>query len=89
MPNHVTNRITIIADKQRTQEILGFIKNDERGLGSIDFNKIIPMPDNIYRGNLGQKEKELYGQNNWYDWSIANWDTKWNSYGYWICGAFQ
>ena len=40
------------------------------------------MPDNICRGDLGSKERELYGQNNWYDWSLANWGTKWNAYGY-------
>ena len=45
----------------------------------IDFNKIIPMPNNIYRGDLGKRERELYGSNNWYDWSVANWGTKWNA----------
>ncbi len=58
------------------------IKSDEHGLGSIDFNKVIPMPENIFRGNLGQAEREQFGSANWYDWSIANWGTKWNSYGY-------
>ena len=29
-----------------------------------DFEKIIPMPD---------------GLDNWRDWSIENWDTKWNA----------
>jgi hypothetical protein len=59
------------------------IKNDEIGTGSIDFNKIVPMPEHIYRGNLGRKEIEKYGAENcWYDWSIKNWGTKWNSYGY-------
>ena len=37
------------------------------------------MPENIFRGNLGQRELELYGKNNWYDWSWENWGTKWNA----------
>lgn len=82
MPNHITNRLTIVADQERVQEILETIKYDDKGIGSIDFNKIIPMPDNIFRGNLGAEERQLYGKDNWYDWSVENWDTKWNSYGY-------
>lgn len=38
-----------------------------------------------------QKEHDLleeqnlkdYGHKNWYDWSVANWDTKWNAYSCW------
>ena len=44
-----------------------------------DFNNIVPMPKNIFRGNLGREEEEKYGDNNWYRWSIDNWGTKWNS----------
>lgn len=81
MPNHVTNFLSFEnVPYERVKEILEAIKNDEIGIGSIDFNKIIPMPEHIFRGNLGSEELEKYGTDNWYDWSISNWGTKWNSY---------
>lgn len=82
MPNHVTNIITYEGDRKQITEMLEAIKKDELGIGTVDFNKVVPMPDDIYRGDLGPKERELYGDKNWYDWCRANWGTKWNAYGY-------
>lgn len=82
MPNHITTRIKITGDPEAVKRVLNKIKNDEFGMGTIDFEKIIPMPKNIFKGNLGVRERELYGNNNWYDWSAANWGTKWNAYGF-------
>jgi len=83
MPNHITNVIELKeATQDRVNEILEVIKNDEVGLGSIDFNKLIPMPDHIFRGNLGQEERELYGRDNWYDFSVSHWGSKWNAYDF-------
>lgn len=82
MPNHITTRIKITGDLEAVKRVLNKIKNDEFGMGTIDFEKIIPMPKNIFKGNLGVRERELYGNNNWYDWSVANWGTKWNAYGF-------
>ena len=47
MPNHVTNNIYLKGDSDRIRELLEAIKNDEYGTGSIDFNKIIPMPESL------------------------------------------
>jgi len=84
MPNNVTNILTVEGvSEERAAEILDAIRRDDvESRRSIDFNKIIPMPEDIFRGDLGQKEIELYGKNNWHHWSVEHWGTKWNSYDY-------
>lgn len=82
MPNNITNKVRIDASEERIKEILEAIKYDDKGIGTLDFEKIIPMPDNIFRGDLGPDERAKYGKNNWYDFSISSWGSKWNSYGY-------
>lgn len=47
MPNHVENHIEFSGDKQRIDAMLEQIKDDEYGIGTIDFNKIIPMPESL------------------------------------------
>ncbi len=76
MPNWVTNRLTITADDDTLKRIIAEVRNGDK---SFDFEKVIPMPENIYRGDLGPEERKTYGNNNWYYWSIANWGTKWNA----------
>lgn len=89
MPNHVTNRIRLTGDPQAIQRLLRAVAYDDLsemdipdGVNTIDFNKIIPQPAELYRGDLGKSEREKYKRNNWYDWNIGNWGTKSNSYGY-------
>lgn len=89
MANNVTHKLLLKGDNDKIQKVLEFIQieptEDEDGynivgLGTIDFNKIVPMPEDIFRGNLGKEERKKYGDRNWYDWSRKNWGTKWNAY---------
>ena len=48
MPNHVQNIVRLQGDEKRVQEILEAVKSDQYGLGSVDFEKIIPMPSPLH-----------------------------------------
>lgn len=75
MPNWVKNDVRI-ADAEAMKKCM----KRENGVVYFDFEKIIPMPDDIYRGDLGIVERKKYGEKNWYDWSVENWGTKWNAH---------
>lgn len=78
MPNHVRNELYFnCEDKYVIKSLMIFIMGDGT---AIDFENIIPMPNDIYRGNLGLEEEKMYKGRNWYDWSVKNWGTKWNAY---------
>ena len=62
MPNHVINMVSITGEQDKIREMLESIQNDEKGFGTIDFNKIIPMPEsmNIEAGSNTYKGLEAY-----------------------------
>lgn len=85
MPNWVRN-IVSVQNEKAIQETL----SKENGRDLFDFQKIIPMPEELdessdrYIENLSIEEKLLLlkktgGIDNWYDWRVKNWDTKWNA----------
>lgn len=60
-------------DVQYVEEILEFP----------DFNKVIPQPENIFKGDLCISDEERFksqGIPTWYSWNIENWGTKWSGY---------
>lgn len=86
MPNHVKNRITVLGTEQEVQKVFDLLKGEPYEDGTprlVDFNKIIPQPDNIFNGDLGEKERQkciAEGRPNWLDWNTKHWGTKWGAY---------
>jgi hypothetical protein len=82
MPNHCTNRLTLsCGSKETAQQLAQRFKGEE---SELDFNQLIPCPEELLEPPENEAAKvELkakYGHDNWYDWRIAHWGTKWNSY---------
>lgn len=82
MPNHVTNTIRIdLKDGVDIEEFLAFLRgpNEE----AIDFERIIPPPENMFRGDLSSEDIKRCAEQDiptWSDWQSENWGTKWNAY---------
>ena len=86
MPNWCYVTLEARASKEELQKFYDKViiptPDSDEGKEALDFNAIIPMPNNIFRGNLGDAEREQCkrdGIPNWYDWSIGHWGTKWNA----------
>ena len=78
MPNYIINKLNVIGEMEKVKEVMDFIRSDDGEL-RIDFEKIVPFPPYIYRGNLGKAEEDLFGEDTWYQWCPKYWGTKWNA----------
>lgn len=70
MPNYCTTHISA-SRKEMVHALL-----NERG---VDFNRIIPEPENIETGDCPGVSKDHGDAACWWDWRIENWGTKWNA----------
>ncbi|NOU99502.1 DUF1281 family ferredoxin-like fold protein [Paenibacillus planticolens] len=86
MPNHISNKLRIIGTGEQVTEVMEFIKYDNVGIGTIDFNKITPMPRWVFGSSSDIKgicisDKEKWGKDNIaLGWARLHWGTKWNAY---------
>lgn len=63
MPNHITNRLIIKSDEQTIKEVLAFLKGEPYNNGSpcfIDFNKIVPIPDELMTDSTSLSGDGMY-----------------------------
>jgi hypothetical protein len=72
MPNWCENVVTFTGPREKLDALI-------KGAGKGELlNTIRPMPESVFRGNVGTAEREEHGTNNWYDWSVEHWGTKWD-----------
>jgi hypothetical protein len=85
MPNWFYFSLNVSGEKKDVEQFVENVKGSEKFETQgreFDFNHFIPQPENIFRGNLGNKEEEHCKKNglpDWYTWNNANWGTKWNA----------
>lgn len=83
MPNWVRNHVKFGTDK-----VIKDCITNKRGVSEFDFDKVIPMPDVLNEDDgldkMTMEERLLFLRenrncDNWYDWCVEFWGTKWNA----------
>lgn len=82
MPNWCRNQITI---RSKDKELIRNLRDDledMNGKGLLHY--MYPMPHELRNTTKGANSEtnqefiDTYGFDNWYDWALHNWDTKWD-----------
>lgn len=91
MPNYCFNNLVI---KGEEKDIKKFEKKAKGKETELSLNNFIPLPEELENTTSPSMPKtkaektrsakliKKYGFDNWYDWKVANWGTKWDITAY-------
>ena len=80
MPNWCDNQITITGPNSVIDKIEKIVKEEKDGDGLLNFMKPMPaqLKDTTSPSSASDKPQPMVeGFDNWYDWRVENWGTKW------------
>ncbi len=82
MANYCQNSLKVQGDAKELKKFMGLLVNKE---GDLNFNAVVPMPKELEGTDAPSKKEnkaliKKYGVDNWYDWNVQNWGTKWSPY---------
>jgi len=72
---------------------MNHLTENNNGDSYFDLNTFVPMPEELAttkspvdnpNSDANRALRKVYGYDNWYDWKINNWGTKWNTYDNYI-----
>jgi len=85
MPNWCENDLVVKGKKEHldTFRVAVAVLEGENKT-DLSFDKILPMPEELKNTtapskNPSEELNKKYGADNWYNWSIINWGSKWNA----------
>jgi Ferredoxin-like domain in Api92-like protein len=80
MPNWCENTFTVEGAEKDVQRFKQLAKPKATQAGAdLSLASLYPIPEGVYQGDLGPEETQRYGKNNWRDWCITYWGTKWDA----------
>ena len=80
MPNWCDNQITITGPNSVIDKIEKIVKDEKEDNGLLNFMKPMPaqLKDTTSPSSSADKPQPMVeGFDNWYDWRVENWSTKW------------
>ena len=84
MPNHCENTLNITGPAEDIRAFAAFAHREKEPL---EINNFIPMPEELRNTESPNRDiesakrlMEAHGVDNWYDWAVNNWGTKWGAY---------
>jgi hypothetical protein len=80
MPNWCENTFTVEGAEKDVQRFKQLAKpKANKADADLSLASLYPIPEGVYLGDLGPEESQRYGKNNWRDWCIDHWGTKWDA----------
>jgi len=78
MPNWCNNNIEIIGPKHKVNALIKGAKAGEFVNTLYPRPKVLEDTEDTNNTEKMSKQPVVDGHNNWYDWRVANWSTKWD-----------